>query len=773
MADDEQASQGAKQDPRGLFLRVCSDLIVEGISTNGANKKTNVGVNEVVAKAMIVAKEGGNPKYFKKDLDLQAYPEVLSKLNAHGELPSGDAANSLLKSVYSNFLNVCVAFKPRPEIPPTLEDPNFDAERLKQLFDSTSEEAQEETLQDVGRLIDCVLEQGIDQLVSSPAKLRMILMMLAHPLLCDPTGEPWTVLKQFLALVKQLHADSLARDTLVRWLAGLHLDVLDELVSKLQTFLTVSLLMAQSEHPAVNEGGQRSLQAIAEIAKSQDLARHIRHAFRLLDIYWRANQCRLEHAHDWKTRRKAQLAKQRGEDFDETSVKALDVARFHNDAVNELEAMLKHDLREILDMHENGRRFATTEDDQRKDFGLIEFPFVLTCVSKVRMLNIESMIMQREEVRTAMIGQILRGRMSTNPFLVLKVRRSEVIQDALQQLGTYGPNNFKKPLKVVFDGEEGVDEGGVQKEFFQLLVSELYNEDFGMFESSDESPNLWFNKNSFEANVQFELFGIVLGLAIYNQVILDVKFPMGLYKKLIGIGDSELGLSDLMDFKPRLAQGLIALLEYDASCGAKFEDVFPALRFVVEYECYGTMVEAELIDGGKDLPVTEENREDYIKRYCDWIFDTGVKQQFKAFRKGFDRCIGDTLFRQLFRYDELEHIICGQPELDFDALEKITNYQDGYTVDSPQMRWFWEVVHSLTYEEKKAFLQFCTGSDRAPVGGLGRIPFIVSRAGPDSATLPTVHTCFNHILVPEYDSKEKLDRLMRLAIQHCTGFGLM
>jgi len=79
----------------------------------------------------------------------------------------------------------------------------------------------------------------------------------------------------------------------------------------------------------------------------------------------------------------------------------------------------------------------------------------------------------------------------------------------------------------------------------------------------------------------------------------------------------------------------------------------------------------------------------------------------------------------------------------------------------------------MTPEEKKSLLQFCTGCDRAPVGGLGRLQFILSRAGPDSDVLPTVHTCFNHLLLPDYKSKEKLESRLRLAIQHCHGFGLM
>lgn len=41
------------------------------------------------------------------------------------------------------------------------------------------------------------------------------------------------------------------------------------------------------------------------------------------------------------------------------------------------------------------------------------------------------------------------------------------------------PNNLKKQLVVEFEGEQGIDEGGVSKEFFQLVVEEIFNPDFG------------------------------------------------------------------------------------------------------------------------------------------------------------------------------------------------------------------------------------------------------------------------------------------------------
>eukprot|EP00812_Abedinium_dasypus_P010043 NODE_368_length_1627_cov_238.986641.p1 GENE.NODE_368_length_1627_cov_238.986641~~NODE_368_length_1627_cov_238.986641.p1 ORF type:complete len:492 (+),score=157.11 NODE_368_length_1627_cov_238.986641:3-1478(+) len=489
------------------------------------------------------------------------------------------------------------------------------------------------------------------------------------------------------------------------------------------------------------------------------------------DIYWRANIRRRARSEDWRIHRKAQLMRQRGEELDASSLTCLPSEQFHNDGVNDCEGLLKHDLKEVLEAQHRGLEFPKIEDSRRVDFGVLEFPFVLTPVSKVRVLNIESLLMQREEVRNTMAMQIFRGRFSVNPFLVLRVRRNAVIEDALRQLAIHGARHLKKPLKVVFDGEEGVDEGGVQKEFFQLLIEELYNENFGMFERIEESRNFWFNKNSFEVNLQFELFGIVLGLAIYNQVILDVKFPMAVYKKLMGCSPDDLGLYDLLDFQPSLARGLIALLEHD-DCST-FEEVMGPLFFSVTYDRFGCSTEVELKEGGKSIPVTFENREEYIRLHCNWILNSSVEQQYGAFCKGFNQCIGDTLFKQLFRAEELERVICGSVELDLTVLQKVATYQDGFSETSEPVQWFWEVIHSLNPEDKRCFLKFSTGCDRAPVGGLCRIPFIISKAGPDSDMLPWVHTCFNHLLLPAYATKEKLERLLRLAIQHCTGFGLI
>lgn len=111
-------------------------------------------------------------------------------------------------------------------------------------------------------------------------------------------------------------------------------------------------------------------------------------------------------------------------------------------------------------------------------------------------------------------------------------------------------HDLKKQLRVQFLGEEGVDEGGVQKEFFQLIVREIFDTKYGMFTFNEESRLCWFSPNPVldDINIrEYKLVGLLLGLAVYNSVILDLHFPLALYKKLM---DVDISLSDLKQLDP-------------------------------------------------------------------------------------------------------------------------------------------------------------------------------------------------------------------------------
>merc|ERR1711924_141758 len=123
-------------------------------------------------------------------------------------------------------------------------------------------------------------------------------------------------------------------------------------------------------------------------------------------------------------------------------------------------------------------------------------------------------------------------------------------------------------------------------------------------------------------------------------------------------------------------------------------------------------------------------------------------------------------------YTELQSIVCGERDLDFSNLRKGSQvvdsvFGDGYLDD------FWSVLESLDAAQKRQFLTFVTGSDLTPVGGLERLGLKLQKNGGEPTNnLPTSHTCFNLLMLPEYNSKEKLQRLLTTAIENADGFGL-
>lgn len=349
-------------------------------------------------------------------------------------------------------------------------------------------------------------------------------------------------------------------------------------------------------------------------------------------------------------------------------------------------------------------------------------------------------------------------------FFYMKVKRDRLIEDTLNIVANSNIN-LQKPLKVKFIGEQGVDEGGVRKEFFLLLVRQIFDANYGMFTYKENTRLFWFNLFSFEPKIKYELIGIILGLALFNNVILDVKFPLVIYKKLLGC---PLTIEDMKDCDPDLYNTLSYLKN------AKEENLEEIVysNFSVTVDKFGEKIEIPLKPNGENIPITNANKDEYVELYLDWYFNKSIEEYFVCFRKGFFRVV-DQKLSHLLKPEELELIICGIQELNFIELEKAAHYEDGYNKNSSTVKLFWEVLHSFSEEEKKKFLFFVTGCDRAPINGLGSLEITISRFGPDSDKLPCAHTCFNHLLLPDYNNKEKISKCLRKAISYSEGFGMI
>ena len=84
------------------------------------------------------------------------------------------------------------------------------------------------------------------------------------------------------------------------------------------------------------------------------------------------------------------------------------------------------------------------------------------------------------------------------------------------------------------------------------------------------------------------------------------------------------------------------------------------------------------------------------------------------------------------------------------------------------IRWFWNVVEKLNGEEKKTFLQFCTGLSTVPVEGFANLRshyakvarFSIAPTEFITSELTTIkaHTCFNRIELPTYLTRQELEK---------------
>ena len=350
---------------------------------------------------------------------------------------------------------------------------------------------------------------------------------------------------------------------------------------------------------------------------------------------------------------------------------------------------------------------------------------------------------------------------SDDIFFRLKIRRNNIIEDTLNEISKF-PDRLQFPLKVEFVGEEAEDEGGVRKEFFMLVIRKIFDVNYGMFTYNQKTRLFWFNLNSFESKFKYELIGTILGLALFNGIILDIKFPIAIYKKLLGI---QPGLNDLKECDPELYKNLSFLVN------TKDENLKENLEsnFTVTLDVYGEKKILPLKPNGENIMIDFNNKDEFVELYLNWYFNESIKEFYEHFEIGFYK-IFDKKLSKILSPQELELIICGTQNLDFSELQKAVKYE-GYESDSITIKYLWEILLELNEEEKKKFLFFVTGCDRAPIDGLATLPFVVSRNA-NVEDLPSSHTCFNHLILPDYQEKEFMKNKLMIALNYSEGFGL-
>jgi E3 ubiquitin-protein ligase HUWE1 len=300
-------------------------------------------------------------------------------------------------------------------------------------------------------------------------------------------------------------------------------------------------------------------------------------------------------------------------------------------------------------------------------------------------------------------------------------------------------------LSIRFHGEEGVDAGGVTREWFQVIARQMFNADYALFVpvASDRTtfhPNRLSSINP-EHLMFFKFIGRIIGKALYEGRVLDCHFSRAVYKQIMS---KQVNLKDMETLDLEYYKSLEWMLHNDIT------DIITE-TFSTEVEAFGEMQTVDLIENGRNIPVTEDNKHEYIRLITEYRLTGAVEEQLKEFLRGFHDIVPAELV-SIFSEQELELLISGLPDINVDDWKNNTEYHN-YTAASPQIQWFWRAVRTFEKEEQAKLLQFVTGTSKVPLNGFkelegmnGFSKFNIHRDYGSKDRLPSSHTCFNRKL---------------------------
>ncbi|GJJ06087.1 hypothetical protein Clacol_000276 [Clathrus columnatus] len=355
--------------------------------------------------------------------------------------------------------------------------------------------------------------------------------------------------------------------------------------------------------------------------------------------------------------------------------------------------------------------------------------------------------------------------------LQLNVRRPRVFEDSFQYLQRKSGEQIKHgKLSVRFYEEEGVDAGGVTREWFQILARQMFDPNYALFQpcAADKltyQPNRasWVNPEHLSF---FKFVGRIIGKAIFDSRLLEAYFARSLYRQLLG---KPVDYKDVEWVDPEYYNSLVWILENDPT---------PLdLTFSTEAVEFGVTHLVELKENGANVPVTQENKREFVQLSAHYRLTKSIKEQIDALLGGFYDIIPKDLI-SIFNEQELELLISGTPDIDIDEWRAATEY-NGYTSSDPVIVWWWRALKSFNRDERAKVLSFATGTSRVPLGGFGELQgvqgvqrFSIHKAYGEPDRLPQAHTCFNQIDLPQYSSYEMLRKQLLLAINEGgEGFG--
>lgn len=384
------------------------------------------------------------------------------------------------------------------------------------------------------------------------------------------------------------------------------------------------------------------------------------------------------------------------------------------------------------------------------------------------------------EKRLEVIKQLLPVEKRDDKTL-LKVKRKQFLRTALSGLQKLSAVQLRRQFAVQFEGEVAEDHGGPRRDFFGTFGARLLAELPALWkqlprgalvpvadlvaELTPKSKMAGFG----DAASVYRACGRACGLAarfgdvvgeefaefFLHQVARDDTVPLEELQKQLSHAE---GPGDIRASQAVLSKPLVEL------------GLQPTLSRIISH----TQVEVELVPGGRDVEVTDDNKAEWLQLHLHNKLYGSLRKAADSFREGILDVFGGSRrtcpLLVLLSPSELARLWAGACV----GPEQLRRWREVAVVSQEvqkQADWFWELLEEGDEELRGGILKFATGVHR--IGGLGLQCFEVQPADGGDESLPGAMTCANMLQLPRYTTKAALDKQLRKAIELCDGFQVL
>lgn len=216
------------------------------------------------------------------------------------------------------------------------------------------------------------------------------------------------------------------------------------------------------------------------------------------------------------------------------------------------------------------------------------------------------------------------------PPLRLCVRREQVFVDSFKLLSFKSNDEFKYgKLSIRFHREEEANAEDVTREWFRVLCRQMFNPDYALFVPVAASDSIAFHPNKLsKVNEEhlsfFKFIGRIIGKALYEGLVLHGHFSRVVYKRILG---KPVSIEDMKTHDLEYYKSLLWMLKNDISDSI-------TETFSIETDRFGVTETVDLKQNGRNIPVTDENKQEYVQLVVEYRLTGSVQEQLEQFVNG-------------------------------------------------------------------------------------------------------------------------------------------